>query len=152
MKRLMIAIVLMLIVPCLIFGQTKPTEEQNAVQEVTALERTWSEAESHGDVAWFERHFADSYIGTDALGGVSDKVSMIAGVKNKVAKIDSTSTESLKVQVYGDAAVATSIEVVKKGTYKGKDAAGKYRWTDTWIKLAGRWQCVASHGSRIVAE
>jgi ketosteroid isomerase-like protein len=152
MKRSMIAIVLVLIVSCIIFGQMKPPVGENAVKEVTILEQAWSGAESQGNVAWFERHFADSYIGTDALGGVSDKASMIAGVKNKVAKIESTSTESLKVQVYGDAAVATSIEDVKKGTYKGKDAAGKYRWTDTWVKLAGQWQCVASHGSRITAE
>jgi hypothetical protein len=30
--------------------------------------------------------------------------------------------------------LATGIEV-DKGTNKGKDASGRFRWTDTWVKL-----------------
>lgn len=60
--------------------------------------------------------------------------------------------ENLKVQVYGDAAVATGITVVKGGSYKGKDSSGKFPWTDTWVKRGGQWQCDASHSSKIVPE
>jgi ketosteroid isomerase-like protein len=152
MKRLMVAIVLVLVVSCPIFGQTKPPAGQNAVQEVTALERAWQEAGPKYDVSWYERNIADSYIGTDENGVVSNKAAMIADVKNKAFKAESYTMENLKVQAYGDAAVATGISVIKKGVYKGKDASGEYPWTDTWVKIGGRWQCVASHSSKIVSK
>ncbi len=151
MKRIVAAVALLLLLACLIFGQTKPPAAQNAVQEVTALERAWLDAGRQYDVSWFERNIADSYIGTDENGVVSDKATMIADVKNKASKIELLSYETLKVQAYGEAAVATGIVVVK-GTYKGKDNSGKYPWTDTWVKLAGRWQCVAGHNSKIVTK
>ena len=156
MKRLIVAIVLVLIVSCLSFGQAKPKQAatpvgQNAVQEVTALENAWIDAERQYDVSWFEHNLADSYHNTDENGVVSDKATTIADVKNRASKIESYSYEGFKVQAYGDTAVATGIAVFK-GTYKGKDNSGKYPWTDTWVKLAGRWQCVASHNSKIVSQ
>jgi len=151
MKRLAVAIVLVLTVSCLVLGQAKPPAAQNAVQEVTALEKAWLDAGRQYDVLWFERNIADSYISTDENGLVSDKATMIADVKSKASKYESLAYETLKVQAYGDTAVATGITVVK-GTYKGKDNSGKYPWTDTWVKLAGRWQCVAGHSSKIVTK
>ena len=153
MKRLILSIVLVLFASCLVFGQAKPKQAvtpagQNVAQEITALENAWSEAAQKYDVSWFERNLADSYIYTGADGVVSDKAAAIAYTKNKEEKYESFSYESIKVQAYGDTAVATGITVLKS-TYKGKDASGKYSWTDTWVKLNGRWQCVAEHVSKL---
>jgi ketosteroid isomerase-like protein len=151
MKRILGAGALMLMLVSLITGQTKPPAAPNAVQEVTALERAWIDATRQYDVAWFEKYMADTFVGTDENGVVTDKAALIADVKNKASNNQSYTYEGLKVQAYGDTAVATGISVVK-GTYKGKDNSGKFPWTDTWVKLAGRWQCVASHNSKIVAK
>jgi ketosteroid isomerase-like protein len=155
MKKTAVAVFLVLAVSSVIFGQAKSPQAspagQNASQEVSALEKAWINASMKHDVAWFEKNIADSFIGTDENGVVQDKAAMIADVKNQVSKIESTFYENLKVQVYGDAAVATGISVTK-GTSKGKDNSGKYPWTDTWIKKGGQWQCVASHSSKIVAK
>ena len=59
--------------------------------------------------------------------------------------------DDMKARVYGDAAVVTGRNTSKE-TLKGKDISGLYRWTDTWIKEAGRWQCVATHASMIVQK
>jgi hypothetical protein len=40
----------------------------------------------------------------------------------------------------------------QKETLKGKDISGQYRWTDTFVKKAGHWQCVASHWSKIAQK
>jgi len=56
--------------------------------------------------------------------------------------------DDLKVRVYGDAAVVTG-RFTTKETLKGRDISGQYRFTDTWIKKAGRWLCVAGQGSKI---
>ena len=151
MKKLLVSTVLMLAVSCLIFGQAKQAAKQDTVKEITALENAWNDAAQKYDVAWFERNLADSLSNTDENGKVSDKAATIADVKNKASKIESISNESFKVEVYGDTAVATGIFVLK-GTYKGKDSSGRYPFTDTWIKLAGRWQCVASHNSKIPSK
>jgi ketosteroid isomerase-like protein len=152
MKKILGAVALLLVLVSLIIGQTKPPAAQNAVQEVTALERAWIDAERQYDVAWFEKYLADTIVSTDENGAVMDKSAMIADVKSKASNNESVTYEGLKVQVYGDAAVATGISVVKGGTYKGKDNSGKFPWTDTWVKLSGRWQCVASHNSKIVTK
>jgi hypothetical protein len=36
-----------------------------------------------------------------------------------------------------------------KGTYKGQDISGKYRFTDTWVKRNGKWQGAASQSTKI---
>ena len=123
-------------IPCLVLGQAKPPQAvpsagAGAIQEVTALERAWIDAVRQYDVAWFERSLADSLISTDENGVVTDKAATIADVKTRASKNESVSYENLKVQVYGDAAVATGITVVKGGSYKGKDSSGKFPWTDT---------------------
>jgi ketosteroid isomerase-like protein len=148
MKRLMFVIVLVLLVSCMSFGQAKKSAGQNVVQEITALENAWIEASRQYDVSWFERNLADSYVYTGADGVGEDKTATIANVKNKAERFESFSYEGLKVQAYGDTAVATGISVIKS-TYKGKDSSGKYSWTDTWVKLNGHWQCVAEHVSKL---
>jgi len=36
-----------------------------------------------------------------------------------------------------------------KGTYKGQDLSGKYRFTDTWVKRNGKWDVVASQYTKV---
>ena len=135
-----LVVVLLLVMPCLAAAQT-------AEQEVTALERTWIDAATNYDVAWFERVIADTFSNTSFEGVVTGKAATVADVKNKAGQA-SYSYENLKVQVYGDTAIATGI-TANKGTFKGKDSTGRYAWTDTWVRRGGQWQCVASHASRV---
>ncbi len=152
MKRLILSIVLVIFASCLVFGQAKQTAVQNAVQEITALENAWNDAIQKHDASFYERNLADSTIGTDEDGVVMDKATFIANAKKSVGKIESISFDKFKVQVYGDTAVATGINAIKGTNFKGKDMTGKYPFTDTWIKLGGRWQCVASHNSKMPSK
>lgn len=58
----------------------------------------------------------------------------------------------MKVHVYGDVAVVTGQNTIK-GTWEDipRNISGPYRFTDVFVKRAGRWQCVASQSSRITA-
>ena len=53
---------------------------------------------------------------------------------------------NMVVHYYGSTAVVTGA-YYEKGTDKGKPWERRGRFTDTWMNLAGRWQCVASHFS-----
>lgn len=152
MKKLLLLIILVPFACCLVFGQAKQSAAQNAVQEITALENAWNTAMQKHDASFYEHNMADSTIGTDEDGVVTDKAAFIANAKKSVSKLESLSFERFKVQVYGDTAVATGVNVIKGTNPKGKDISGKYPFTDTWIKLGGRWQCVASHNSKLPSK
>ena len=66
-------------------------------------------------------------------------------------KADHLYEEALSVQVYGNAAVATGI-YQESGMNKGKKYVVRSRFTDTWIKRGGIWQCVASHSTLLPAK
>ena len=53
--------------------------------------------------------------------------------------------------VYGNTAIVTGILWMR-----GRGTAGafehRYRYTDTWMKLGGRWQCIASQDYLLPAK
>jgi ketosteroid isomerase-like protein len=150
MKRMAVAFAFLLLSAGLIFAQAKP-QAPSVGQEIAALENAWNDASMKYDVSWFQAHLADTYSGMDENGVAGDKSKVLADVKDRLGKFESMTLENFKVRVYGDTAIATGIFVVK-GTYKGKDASGKFPYTDVWIKLGGRWQCVAGHNSKLPAK
>ena len=154
MKKLLVAAVIAIIVPCVLLGQgaTKAPAKGNAAeQKVAALEREWIDAGPKGDAAWFERYLAPTFVNTDESGAVADKAAMIKEVRSREAKLESVSYEALNTKAYGDTVIATGI-TVRKGTLKGADISGRFAWTDTWVKLGGEWQCVAGHASTVSAK
>jgi ketosteroid isomerase-like protein len=118
-------------------------------QELIGIEKAWNEASLKGDTAFPERILAEDFTDTDPEGAVTTKTEDIANLKSGNIKFSSVATEDMKARVYGDAAVVTGCNTIK-GQFKGKDISGQYRWTDTWVRRDGRWQCVASHVSKIV--
>ena len=149
MKRIIFSILLEHFESHPVFCQAK--QAQIVSQQIIALENAWNEATRKYDASWYERNLGDLYLGTDEDGVVKDKAAMIATVKSREAKLSSLAFEKIKVQVYGDTAIFWGIYVVK-GTYKGRDISGKYPLTDTWVKVNGRWHCVADHNSKLPAK
>ena len=66
----------------------------------------------------------------------------------KLTTFSSLELTDLKVTVFGDTAIATGT-FASRATYKGKPFEHRGRFTDTWIRLNGKWLCVASHQSLI---
>ena len=91
---------------------------------------------------------ADKYVETDQDGKVRNKAETLASAK--ATKYSSVEFQDMKVTVFGDTAIATAAWKGKYTDESGKTVNSHSRWTDTWIKMPdGKWQCVASHGSRI---
>ena len=124
------------------------TQAESVEQELIKLENDWEQAFYKRDIAFGDRFLADDYIGTEEKGIVMTKAQELEDLKSGVHLSASGVQDDVKVRVYGDAAVVTGRTTVK-GQYKGKEFTSRYRWTDTFIKRDGRWQCVASHISRI---
>jgi ketosteroid isomerase-like protein len=120
----------------------------SAEQELMKLENEWAEAWVKMDAVFFERIEADDYMWTSPWGAVFTKADDLALAKSGRDVVMSWVLADMKVRVYGDAAVVTGRDTIKE-TYKGKDVSGQHRWTNTWVKRAGQWQCVAGHSSEI---
>ena len=66
-------------------------------------------ADGDSDVAALERIYDDSLIYTHSNGGVDNKSAYIGNIKSGVTKYQSMKREDIKVSVYGDAALVTSL-------------------------------------------
>jgi ketosteroid isomerase-like protein len=153
MKNIAIAVsVAVLVFAVAIWAQIPAQTETGSVeQELIKLEKELADAWAKRDVAFFDRVIADDFTWTAPYGIVSTKAQSLATLKSGEDVVTSWVVDEMKVRVYGDAAVVTGRSTIKE-TYKGEDVSGQYRWTDTWVKRAGRWQCVAGHSSEIAQK
>jgi ketosteroid isomerase-like protein len=141
MKISTIPVVLALCIPCL-------SAAQSVEQQLKKLEMQWANAGVKKELAVIDRLLADDFITTDPEGEVFTRAEEIAFLKSGEDVVSSAALSDIKVRVYGDAAVVTYVYKAKEA-FKGRDVSGTQRWTDTWVKRAGSWQCVASHGSKV---
>lgn len=153
MKRIAIAVsVAVLVFSVAAWAQTgaKP-KSGSAGKELLKLEQQWGDALVKLDLAFLDRILAEDYLFTSPLGEVLTKSQMLAELKSGEDVVSSVVNHDMKVRVYGDAAVVNGHSTYKEAV-QGKDISGEYRWTDTWIKKVGRWQCVADHASRVAGK
>ncbi len=130
------------------------TQTESVEQELIKLENEWADAWVKHNVAFFERIEADDYTWTSPQGEVWTKPRDVAFVRSLDSVKDITMsyvTTEVKVRVFGDAAVVTGLDTIKE-TNKGKEVNRQERWTNTWVKRAGQWQCVAGHTSEITQK
>jgi ketosteroid isomerase-like protein len=128
----------------------KPATATSAEQELLNLEREWLEAYIKRDVVAMERILADDFLIVYPDGNMLTRADEIAALR-KPAPAGGTpalAAEESKVRVYGDAAVITGI-LAQKGTHadgpsKGTAFESRDRYTDVYVKRAGRWQVVSS--------
>jgi Domain of unknown function (DUF4440) len=147
-----VAIAVLIITPfSLAFGQAKDESNKQSgkvEQNLMHIEQELLDSIIKGDASVTDRYLSDNYIFTGPDAAVVDKARMIADLKSGDLKIESSTPDDMKVQVYGNAAVVT-YGSTDKGTYKGKDLSGKYRWMDVFVKRNGRWQIVAGQGTPV---
>jgi hypothetical protein len=103
------------------------------------------------DIAFLDRIEAADFVLTDSEGNILTKAMDLEEVKSGIYTLKWWVSEEMKVHIYGDAAVVTYSDKTRE-RYEGKDYDNHTRCTDTWVKINGRWQCVASHGSKIAQK
>ncbi len=125
-------------------GTTADGAEEQAVIKV---EQDWGTALAKRDVATIERILGKEW--TENVGGqITTRAQAIAGQKSGAIRFESITAHDLSVHVFGDAAVATMVVVIK-GTQNGSDRSGSERSTDFFVKRDGRWQAVSTQNTAI---
>jgi ketosteroid isomerase-like protein len=129
-------------------GAQEKSTVSDAERRILALEAAWNRAEQSKDAAALEQLLASSLVYIDYDGSILTKGEFLASVKEPELQPVQIINEEMTPHVYGDAAIVTRI-YREKGTLKGKPYLRRGRFTDTWVKLNGTWQCVASQSTLI---
>jgi ketosteroid isomerase-like protein len=141
--------VLAIAVLCLLSLSLAAGRSATSVEDqIKKLEQDWAQATIKSGAAAVDQYEADDIITTDPGGRVTDKSQDKTDLSSGDLKFQSMELSDMRVRVYGDTAVAAGTNTLN-GTYKGQDISGKYRFTDTWVKRNGKWQVVATQGTKV---
>lgn len=139
----------------LLLGVTIAVAQQSGISDeggrVLALETAWNHALEAKDAKALDMLLANTMVSVDIDGSIATKSEFLASIKAPNYQPSQAVTEQSSVQVYGDAAVVVGIFRVK-GTEKGKPYVHRERFVDTWVKVNGSWQCVATTAALIPAK
>ena len=141
MKRILLIVAGLcagLIVPLLAVAQDS--------SKIIAMENLWNRAEMNNDAPAVRLLLADDFVMTVAEGTLYNKAQIVASVADKTYRPEALQSTDMAVHYYGNTAVVTGA-YYERGVDKGKPWVRRGRFTDTWMNLSGRWQCIASHFS-----
>lgn len=122
---------------------------QKGSENLLQVEKQWLAAYEKNDANAMNRSVAEGFIITFSDGGQQTKAELIKIVRDKGGKASDITftTQNTKVSFYG------KNTAVLRGTLltRWKEASGgapkeeQQLYTDTYVKLNGRWQIAASH-------
>ena len=149
MRKILLPVAILLFSVALASAQQSSSSEEGG--RVLALEIAWNHALETKDTKALGSLLANTFLSVDIDGSVQSKSEFLASIKAPDYLPSQAATEQSSVQVYGDSAVVVGVFRIK-GTEKGKPYSHRERFVDTWIKLNGAWQCVATTSTLITAK
>ena len=111
-------------------------------QALFKLENDWTQAVVKRDAALMHRLTAPKWVYSDE-SGVMEREAGIKAFTTGSDTVREASNEKMRALIYDKSAVVIGVLVMKGRGPKGA-FTNRYRYTDTWVKLEGRWQCIAS--------
>jgi ketosteroid isomerase-like protein len=112
-----------------------------AASELMRLEEAWGRALSARDTAFFRQTLGDDFVGTGGAE-VRSKARVIQELSSGVGAVPVPRLEQTQVRLFGDVAIVSGL-----AAYGGPDGTppSQTRFTEVWVKRAGRWQAVHGH-------
>jgi hypothetical protein len=117
-------------------------------EEVSTAENEWTRARKTNERGITEKMTAPEFIGTAATGAVTDRRGWLDSRNNEWLKSLTSSERQIRL-ITDTLAIATGIDTVVRIDNASKEMVEAERFTRTWTKRDGIWQCVAAHASRI---
>ena len=131
------------------FGfQDQPVRSDQQI--LIQLERDWDVAFRRNDVPFIENILADEFVATYDDGSRGDKARELTLAAEFNQQVDSSTLNEFMVKVYGDVAVVWFTRRLV-GPSQGRRLEVTFRYTDVFVWRYGRWQCVATQGTKVTA-
>jgi len=122
------------------------------VDEVLKWEHDGCVAYEKNDAATIQRMVADGYVLTNSRGGYDTKADDVKAAQNKDVVFSTFRNENMKVRIFENTAIVTGTTIVKGRAKDGSTVDLAVLFTDTLVKMNGRWQLVAGHVSKPPAK
>ena len=110
------------------------------------MERDIMAAIKDKDAATLEPLLADDFVYRTHFGAEADKAEFLKSIASFPVKIISIRGEELKVNVYGDTAVLTGVQLAQAKAPEGEVEESAVAFTDVFVRRAGRWLMVLAYG------
>lgn len=118
-------------------------------EEIIELEKTFADLIKNRDVDQVQKLQSENYFLAVGVQGkpllIVPKNRWLENLKNYV--VESHSFDDIKVNVYGNTAVALVL-FTQKATSGGRDRSAQFLLTDIWVKQANGWVIAERHSSR----
>lgn len=121
-------------------------QESSQAATIRSLEMKWAESYKQHSIEILSSLLADDFVITVEDGNTYSKAGYISHSADAKVHVQIAELSDLKVRFHGDTAVVTGA-YHERGESSGKTYEYRDRLTDTWMKLNGKWQVIASHYS-----
>ena len=141
--RMQSVVILSLIAPAMAMAQ------QNAADSVGFLDSGWAYAYKTHDTTFAKRLFAPDLVVTSAAGTLKNREQELDDIRPTPGLVmEYFRTDSVRVRVYGTAAVVTGI-AEWRFEYRGQPTTNRRRYTAVYTRGGPlRWRMVALHMGR----
>ena len=151
--HLILTLTVVLALPTITLAKEKRTGATADVEAtIKKIEQELSDTIVKSDTSAFEKYLASDYLGIGPDGVTQNKTELLADIKSGSLKLESSNLSDMKVQVAEADMAVVVYRSDDKGTYKGKDITGQYRWLDVFVKRDGKWQIAIDQGTPIAKQ
>ena len=138
---LLLALLVLSAAPGIAHAQQSPADKATE-QVLFRLENDFARAVVKRDAAALRRITAPRWVYSDE-SGVMEREAGIAAFTTGTDTVREASNEKMRALIYDHSAAVIGI-LVMKGSGPHGAFTNRYRYTDTFVKLDGRWECIAS--------
>ena len=140
--NVLVLVIINLLVAGRAFGQAGSDEQQ-----IKTLSDQLAQAYLKDDTSFFEKYFADDYTGVYSSGTPYTKTESL---QPGALKYESFDVREMKIRVYGNIAVVTSLTSATGTVRKdGKPFSGLFRTIRVWAKQKNGWKLVAFQSTQV---
>jgi hypothetical protein len=118
-----------------------------AARDLERIEQQLAATWKAGDCAGWGAMLAPEWSVIHITAAVISKAEALEMCKAPRAPLEEQKVDNLSIRAFGDAAVVTGRTTVTTGG--ANPTTLTLRFTDVFIRRAGRWQAVASHATRL---
>ena len=137
-------IILILILTASAFAQRRPSDKDRILK----LEGDWVQALVSKDRKTLDRIIAPEFTFIEPDGTVKNRAEYLNDRSSENDITESFENVGLKVDVYGNAAVASAVARITL-----RQAGSRYhlllRWKELWLKRDGKWQVIVSQATPV---
>ena len=123
-----------------------------AADEILAIERDIMAAIKNKDAATLGPMLGDDFIYRTHFGAEANKAEFLISIASVPVEILGIRGEELKVNVYGETAILTGVQLAEVRVPEGEAEESAVAFTDVFVRRYGRWLLALAFGVELPTE